>query len=391
MVPIARASTVVVVAFALSALVACGTTDADSGTQRADSSGVEIVTYRGPDRMLEWRFELAFTLGGEDTDEESFYELSAAYVGTDANGNLYILDTSAKRVVVFDAEGNHLRTMGGEGGGPGEMRFPFALGVSPSGVASAFDVPKRALVRFGPDGAVLDEIRVTFPYAGGPFVDHDGSMVFPVQKLDPESETFTDQLLAISGTDTLRLVSHVRPAGKTIVLESCGMQLFGANPVFSPTMRWSPSGDGVAVVTASDYDIAFYRGNALTRVLRRALEPAPATREAAAASVGDGMRVVAAGVVRICDSEEVVDKRGFAETIPVIGGFARGPAGTLWVRRSAGPGSPEPIDVFDRDGTYLGTLPDGTPFPVAVIHGQIAAIETDEADVDRLAVYRIDK
>lgn len=390
MVPFARTSAVAV-AVALSALTACGTSDAGLGTQRADSSGVEIVTYGGPDRMLEWRFQRAFTLGGEDTDEESFYELSAAQVGTDADGNVYVLDRSAKRVVVFDAEGTHIRTMGGEGGGPGEMRFPFALGVSPSGVAGALDMSKQGLVRFGPDGAVLDEIRVTFPYSGGPFIDRDGSMVFPVQKLDPESETFTDQLLAISGTDTLRVVSRVRPAGKTIVLESCGMQLFGATPVFSPTMRWSPSGDGVAVVTSSDYDIAFYRGDTLTRVLRRALEPARATHEAAAASVGDGMRVVAAGVVRICDSEEVVDKRGFAETIPVIGALAEGPEGTLWVRRSAGAGSPEPIDVFDRDGTYLGTLPDGTPFPVAVIGEQIAAIETDEADVDRLAVYRIGK
>jgi len=389
--PIARTSTAAVVAVALSALAACGTSDADHGTQRADSAGVEIITYSGPDRMLDWRFEPTFTLGGEDTDEESFYELSAAYVGTDADGNLYILDTSAKRVVVFDAEGNYLRTMGGEGGGPGEMRFPFALGVSPTGVASAFDISKRALVRFGPDGAVLDEIRVTFPYGGGPIIDRDGTLVLPVQELDTESATYTDRLLAITGADTLRVVRHVRPAGGAIVLESCGMQLFGATPVFSPTMRWSASGEGVAVVTSSGYDIAFYRGDTVTRVLRRALEPGRATREAAAASVGDGMRVVAAGVVRICDSEEVVEQRGFAETIPVIGGLVQGPEGTLWVRRSAGPGSPAPIDVFDRDGTYLGTLPDGTPFPVAVFREQIAAIETDEADVDRLAVYRIDK
>ena len=126
-----------------------------------------------------------------------------------------------------------------------------------------------------------------------------------------------------------------------------------------------------------------------TRILRRAIEPARATREAASATIGDGVRVVAGGGVRICDPEEVVERRGFAETIPVIGEVARGPGSTLWVRRSSGPGAPEPIDVFDRDGTYLGTLPGATPFPVAVIREQFAAIETDETDVDRLAVYRI--
>ena len=387
--PTVRGHAIVAVTLAVASLCGCGPPNAEHDTQRADSSGVEIVTYRGPDRALDWRFELAFTLGGKETDDESFYELSGARVGVDTDGNLYVLDTSAKRVVVFDAEGTHLRTMGGEGGGPGETRFPFALGVSPSGVASVLDISKRGLVRFGPDGAILDEMRVTFPYGGGPLIDRGGSLVIPAQELDTESATFTDLLLAITGTDTLRIVSHVRPAGGTISLESCGMRIQGMAPVFSPTMRWSPSEDGVAVTTTADYDIAFYRGDTLTRVVRRPIEPVRATREAAAASVGDGMRVAAAGAVRVCDSEEVVEQRGIAATIPVIDGLTRGPAGTLWVRRSAGPGAPEPIDVFDRDGIYLGTLPDGSPYPVAVTGDRIATIETDEMDVDRLAVYRI--
>jgi hypothetical protein len=376
-------------ALALIALSACSGTSADLGTQRADSSGVEIVTYRGTDRTLDWRFELAFTLGGKDTDEESFYELSSGYVGVDAEGNIYILDTSGKHVIVFDRRGTHLRTMGGEGGGPGEMRFPFALGVSPSGVASAFDISKRGLVRFDADGTVLDEIRVTFPYGGGPILDRDGTLVFPIQELDLESATFTDQLLSITGSDTLRIVTNVRPAGGMITLESCGMQLNGIAPIFSPTLRWSRTGSALAVATSSQYEITIHHADTLTRIIRRAIDPVPATHEAASATVGDGMRVVAAGGVRVCDPGEVVEQRGIAATIPVIGEMAPGPSGTLWVRRSAGPGAPQPIDVFDEDGAYIGSLPDGTPFPVAVIQDQIAAIETDETDVDRLAVYRI--
>jgi len=385
----ARIQRIAVVTVALSTLFACGEADSHHGMQRADSAGVEIVTYEGPDVTLGWRFELAFTLGGKETDEESFYELSGAYVGVDGTGNIYVLDTSGKRVMVFDADGGFLRSMGSEGGGPGEVRFPFALGVSPSGVASVFDISKRGMVRFDSDGATIEEIRVTFPYGGGPIVDRDGTLVFPVQELDPESATFTDRLLAISGADTVRIVSNVRPAGGTITLESCGMRLQAIPPVFSPTLRWSPSGDGVAVVTTSEYDIAFYRRDTLARLLRRPLTPPRSSHEVAVATIGDGMRVVAGSGMRICDPEEVVEQRGIAETIPLIGSLTPGPGGTLWVRRSAGPGAPEPIDVFDQDGTYLGTLPDRSPFPVAVSRERIIAIQTDDMDVDRLAVYRI--
>jgi hypothetical protein len=66
--------------------------------------------------------------------------------------------------------------------------------------------------------------------------------------------------------------------------------------------------------------------------------------------------------------------------------MASGPDGTWWVRRHAEGG----IDVLAADGGYIGTLPDTAPFPVAVLSGsRIAAIVTDELDVDHLVIYRL--
>jgi len=377
------------VALLLPVLYACDGSTSEFVTERSDSAGIELLTYRGPDVPLDWQFVAAFSLGGKETGEESFYSLSPEYVSVDGVQNIYVLDQASNRVVVFDSGGSVVRTVGGEGSGPGEMRFPFALGVSQTGVVSVFDISKRGLVRFGPDGEVLEEVRISFPYGGGPIVDRGESMIIPSQELDIEESTYTDALLEISGDDTLRIVSHTRPAGGSITLESCGMRLAGIAPVFSPTMRWSPIADGVVLATSAHYEIAVYEADSLVRVIRRTIEPHPATRADAVESIGDGMRVSFPGGVRVCDPEEVVEQRGFANVVPVIGELAAGPQGTVWVMRSVASGAPALIDVFDAEGTYQGTVPEGSPLPVAVIGDRIAAIENDDNDIERLVIYRI--
>ena len=133
----------------------CGGGDARPAVTRVDSAGVEIVTYDGPDVTLAWTFDSLFALGGSDEGEDSFYAVRGRVVRADAAGNLYVLDASAKRIVVFDSAGVFVRAMGGPGGGPGEMEWPIALAVAPDGRAGAYDIAKRipiiAEVAAGPD------------------------------------------------------------------------------------------------------------------------------------------------------------------------------------------------------------------------------------------------
>jgi hypothetical protein len=368
--------------------VACGGSSPGTTTQRADSAGIEIVTQAGADVPLDWSFTPAFTVGGEDTDE-SFYEVDATTVGVDALGRIYVLDRDAYRVLAYDADGRYLRTMGGEGGGPGEMGFPFALLVASDGTVGAFDIAKRGFVRFGPEGTILDEERLTAGYGGG-MIRHVGqSLVLSADKLDSERGIHTDQLLAITGSDTAAVVHLERPAGGVIDLASCGMRIMGIGPVFRPGIRWTPLGASVAVATAAEYDVIIYQDGVPVRILRREVAPVRATPELAAASVGTGMKVQTTGGIRTCDANEVVEQRGVADVIPVIDDLATGPDGSLWVRRAGAPDAPQPIDVFDAGGSYLGTLPHGSPFPVAVLGSQLLAIEADDMDVERLVIYDV--
>lgn len=369
---------------------ACAGADHASSIQRTDSAGIEIVSHTGPDTPLDWTFSVAFTLGGKETDEESFYAVGSTMIGVDAARRIYVLDHSGNRVIVFDADGRHVRTMGGEGAGPGEMRFPITLSVAPDGTVHVFDIAKRGFVRFGPDGNVLDEERVTITPGNGAARFVGSGLVVPIRDLDVEHGTDRRELILVTGADTAAFATVERPAGGSITLTSCGMQMMGVGPVFEPDLRWSGFGGTVAVTSATEYDVTVYRDGTPVQVLRRSIAPVPATPEAAERRVGTGMKVVApGGGVRTCDAAEVVEQRGVAEAIPVIGELTEGPNGTLWVRRAAEPGNPQPIDVYDREGTYLGSLPADSPFPAAVLGDQLIAVERDDMDVERLVIYRV--
>lgn len=124
---------------------------------RRDSAGVEIVEDLGPDRPLEWRVERLFALGGAETGPASFYELSSGSVAAGGSGRLYVLDSGNYRVAVFDSAGAHIRSMGRQGGGPGELERPWELSVGPGDTAWVYDLAKRGFARRdgrGPGGGL---------------------------------------------------------------------------------------------------------------------------------------------------------------------------------------------------------------------------------------------
>ena len=89
-----------------------------------------------------------------------------------------------------------------------------------------------------------------------------------------------------------------------------------------------------------------------------------------------------------------MEARGFAPVVPAISGLAVAPDGTLWVRRGRVNGEPEPaVDVYGADGEYTGTLPPGSPFPVAfagraTAYRVVALEPTDTGSID-IVLYEI--
>jgi hypothetical protein len=358
---------------------------------RTDSAGVEIVRYPGADRPAPFSFVEDFRLGGSETiPEQSFFQVSAASIGSDARGNLYILDSPGNRVLVFDGGGSFIRSMGRSGSGPGELGIPAGLVVSQDGSVGVVDFAKRGLVRFDTAGGPLPLMPLPPRYFGGAIRTAGDIMILPARQ--PVGDVGTDALLRIDGGDTAMIALKPPSPMKAIELPSCGMGFSGMPPLFTPSLRWAANGERVAVVTGPDYDIALFADGREVRRIRRDIAPAAATEELALVEVGEAMEVRTEGGVRRCDPREVVEQRGVAATIPAVSSLSLSPDGWLWVLRGGVRDEPKPIDVFDPIGEYAGTLPAGSPFPLLFLpDGRIAAAETDDLDVTRLVVYAVER
>lgn len=72
--------------------------------------------------------------------------------------------------------------------------------------------------------------------------------------------------------------------------------------------------------------------------------------------------------------------------------LSSGPDGTLWVKRVGLKDESAVIDVFSSEGTYLGTLPPGSPFPVAFLpYDNIVTLEKDEWGGWAVRIYRVNE
>lgn len=371
----------------------------DAGVVRVDSAGVEIVTSPATDRALDWTFERQFSLGGALDGPESFTSVHPTTVGADGAGRIYMLDLQQHRVVVFGPDGEFVRTMGREGDGPGELAIPAGLAVQPSGAAFVFDYGHGGLVGFDTTGASLPPQPFRFLSAPGTnrhmALNGDRTVVASAARGDVRKvQLLTWSLEAES--DTTVLASLPATDAKMVQYTCIGLSL---RPIFEPAIIWAMGPQGAVAARTAQYAIDLFTPEGVRRAsIRRSIQPRTASAEVALAELGDGLRVRFGSGECHVEPDALVEGRGFADVVPVIADLLVSPAGELWVERKVvgrdedGDPLPGPIDVFDATGAYMGTLPVGTPFPLLILpDGRIAFKETDDLDIERLIVARVNR
>lgn len=365
--------------------------EADARVERTDSAGMAIVRNLGPDRPLAWSFEPVLTIGGGLEGPEALSAVWDGGVAADAAGNLYLLDGQAHRVLVFDPSGTLLREMGRKGGGPGEMEFPTSLAVSAEGAVVVSDF-RNGLLRWGPDGSPGQSLRPGEPLEGyglgvGPF-----GIAAVLQSMSGGRDSMVYRLTLLPDSGERRVLAELRVGMTTDVgFPNCPVRLSGMPPIFAPDLEWAEAGERFVVATGTAYRLDLYdeQGDPVGSV-RREVAPVPATPELAARELGDSMRIGFGGGTCAIAPEDVAEAQGVAPRVPAVRGLVGAPDGTWWVGRGIGRRDAWIIDVFAADGEYLGTLPEGTPWPAAFRSADEAlVVERDEMDVPTVVVYRI--
>jgi hypothetical protein len=163
--------------------------------------------------------------------------------------------------------------------------------------------------------------------------------------------------------------------------------------MLSATPAWDVRDTLVAVAAGPEYRVDLFTvAGRLSRSVRRMVP-------ARASTVADAERWAEAHPVRFTraggqecriPAAEMVEKMGYADSLPAIAAVLLAPDGSLWIRRWAVAEDEGPIDVFGPAGAYVGTLPSTFPFPLDVRHdGRLLYTERDSLDIERLVVAEV--
>ncbi|MDE0358141.1 MAG: hypothetical protein OXN92_10500 [Gammaproteobacteria bacterium] len=385
-----------------------------------------------------------YRAGGADAQEEWAFFGPGLQLRFDGAGNLVVLDVLESRVVVIGPDGQLVRSVGRKGEGPGEFRIIMTLAVWRDGRIAVPDQRHAAIQVFSPEGELERFVRMDEE-------DKPLSMALGHQEIraDQRGERLIAQgvggvLVAManranrrmghqedetpSGVDD-RALETLDFSGDVVVsrpilqgwraprpepgLSPPDEQDWGKvvasmeDRYFEPGFHWDVLPDGTIAYsdsTAYAIKLASPEGS-VTDVLRRPLSPQPVSARIRRATIAYQLErfneryetAPSTGLPFMAPDPEGrrrrIRERGFYHEIPVVRGLKATWDGGLWIQRRGGdPWDDDgPIDVFNADREYIGTLPAGAPgMPVAFgPDGLVVHLERDELDVPTLVVSRL--
>jgi len=346
----------------------------------------------------DWVVEEVLSIG--TTAGDSLYEFGdVAGVDTDAEGNVYVADTQAGHVRVFDPAGAYLRTIGRPGSGPGELG-PLVAGVFVIGSQVVVpDLANRRISRFELDGSFASDERLDMAQ-GVPArfdVTTGGRLIAQLRPALPGDE------VATVGDPVVTVGPEGAPAD-TIARLGVGqiVQITGAVPVlrvFAANPMWDSDRSGRLVTAMSDawrFEVRDLEG-APAHVVSGSFEPVPVTA-ADQRTVTDELRgMYQSQGVPPNITQQVIDAMTFADVLPAFAAVVLGPDETLWVQTLTGEAALDMRDmgsrtwvVFDASGRPAGEATFPTRFqPVRVVGDLFYGIARDELGVQTVKVYRV--
>jgi hypothetical protein len=396
-----------VVLFACS-IVACGGGESRWAGAVADSAGVTIVSNADVGLWTEadrWTVEEDLRIGVREGDPDyQFGEIVG--ITTDSRGRIFVVDRQAKHIKVFSPEGVYEQTIGGPGGGPGELAVPsFEPVIGAGDTLLVHDRRNRRVNRYAPDGSSAGSFRVVIQEGVAWKYRATSSGVIAEQLVYPardDAENAMDAIVirATDGTVTDTLMKL--PTGQTV---SSG------RTVYHPEAAWDLTDDMQLLFGVNDeYRISTYSSaGELERIVTKQWERRPVsdrdrevlTTHLEALFLGQGRPPGA--VARLLSQWQ------FSEFFPAFQTFRSGPAGSIWVQRVQPPSemneeevgalelwwnedeaSAPDWDVFDSEGRYLGVVTMPRMFTPKIFRGdKIYGIWRDEFNVQYVVRLRI--
>jgi hypothetical protein len=383
-----------------------------------DSAGIQVVVNPstgiwGPDDA--WALTEVLRIGtAEGEPEYQFGQiLPAGSIALASDGRIVVLDAQGQHLKVFAPDGTYERTIGGPGGGPGEIGIATqsSLLMTPGDTILMVDLGNQRVNLYLVSGEFVRSFPIDLA-AGFPFrweLAADGRVVAQLRKLD-----FTGAAAGADSMDVIAVQHLDGTAGDTLMRVPSGktIQFSGGLPewnFFVPEPLWALWGDRILHAVNDTYRIGVYGpGGQLERVIDKPFTLTPVT-DADQEPMKRALRkaILDQGAPAQMATQLVGTRLHFAPNYPAFAQMLEGPRGSILVQMispvsslseeeresfdfTSGTMASRNWDVFDDQGRYLGVLAMPLRFqPVEFRGDEIYGVQRDELDVQYVVKLRV--
>ena len=381
--------------------LSCSGSEETAAYTITDSAGVEIVMNLG----AQWQHgagwsvdpEPSLTIGTATGDPGyELYEVTGAVRLSD--GDIAVLNSASHEIRFYDSNGQHVRSVGGEGSGPGEFQNPYDLYSLAGDSVVVYDALQRRLSFFDTSGAyvrsftlpvndklyravdlfpdravlVLGKMPSSAGRESGPYRDKSAFVVFDLKGDSVATLGAFENREMYAWTEGQFLGIAMRVFGRTTVMATHGSTLFvGTN-------------DGYVI---DQYE----REGRLIRSIRRDLA-VPVTDAMFAADIDAQLESMDPGPYRDMMAP-AIQEMPQPDVLPHYSALEADPDGNLWVRHYHSASLPSfEWTVFDSTGHMLGdvTFPEGLDV-YEIGRDYVLGRWQDEADVEYVRLHRLSR
>ncbi|MBA2669694.1 MAG: 6-bladed beta-propeller [Gemmatimonadetes bacterium] len=353
-----------------------------------------------------WRLTPELQIG-EVEGSTALMFASISGLEADHEGRIYILDRQANELRIFNPDGEHLRTVGRAGEGPGEYKSANGLLWLPGDSLLIVDQQGGRYSILTRDGDFARSVPRTLGFYGWAFLGGlVGGRVYEYASVgrDPEQRpALIGTPLRGSSTIAADSQSGGALAQDTILLaapDALSPEPFRVTASGGGMMMGVPFSPGAVHHLLRDGDVwhghgsefRLVRSNLASDTLMEVLLAADAAA-VTPAELADWES--SATVARFREMGGRLDMSRIPRTKPFFDSLYRDPDGFLWVSVPSGP-EDTLFAIFDPEGRYLGRV--GVEgfrrlqwVPPVVRNGQLYLAGQDELEVPRVHVYRIER
>ncbi len=325
-------------------------------------------------------------------------------VAADAEGGVYVFDGQAPALRYFDPSGQFVRQLGGEGQGPGEYQ-DISLGLvvrSADGRVVMRDPRNMRMNVYEPDGTPFESWRL-----------NSGLYTSNATAIDDADQLYLRATLGdvAPGEPWIVGLLHMNEVGEvvdTIRIPELPGETAYAGGSFEPAKLWAASRSGGLWLGITDRYSIEHRApdGRVLRITREGVERAEVHPDEKAEH--DAVRD---WIIRAQGQYMAEMPPPTPSVKPFFRNFLVGEEGALWVRRYVeatkvesdeevpeSDGRPPPVtwreaavyDVFDPEGTFLGTVELPPRTSVSVVRGEVAwGVVRGEFDEQYVARFRL--